>query len=141
MTDNERVTEALEYRMEEMAMEQERVRVQMMDMTEKLLKLNFDLSEKMRELSTVQGCLRKVEKGMYNKNEIEESRKLFNQQLELVESAIEVNKMYTIAMNSKIDELKMVHEDLTADINAITSFLGEAKKEPTQPLVAVNVSA
>ena len=141
MTNQERIIEALEYRMEEMTGEQAKVRAQIGNLTGSLLKLNYDLTEKLNELSTVKGCMRKLEKGGLNKSELAESRRLFEKQLELVEMAIQTNKVYTEAMSSKIEELKMVHEDLTADIEAITEFVLNAKKRPIQPLVAVNESA
>lgn len=141
MTKTERITEALEYRMEEMSGEQSNVRTQISNLTGSLLKLNYDLTEKMNELSTVKSCMRKIEKGGMNKHELAESRKLFNNQQELIEVSIEAIKSYIAAMSNKIEELKMVHEDLSADIEAITEFVLEAKKEPIQPLVAVNESA
>lgn len=141
MTNSERIIEALEYRMEEMLSEQQSVRTQISNLTGSLLKLNYDLTSKLNELGTLKSCMRKIEKSSLNESEINESKRLFENQLELVQVAIDTNKVYTASMSSKIEELKMVHEDLTADIEAISEFVLATKKEPIQPLVAVNESA
>lgn len=141
MTNQERIVEALEYRMEEMLSEQQSVRTQISNLTGSLLKLNYDLTSKLNELGTLKSCMRKIERGSFNQGEICESKRLFENQLELVQVAIDTNKVYTASMSSKIEELKMVHDDLTADIEAISEFVSNAKKEPIQPLVAVNESA
>lgn len=124
----ERVCEALGCRLGEFCFQQDKVGKQVSDLTTTLVKLNYEYSEKLSELSTIKSCIRKLDRSKLDNNELEISKKIYSSQETTVRTAIEYLEVYIDSTTRKIEELRMVYEDLALDIDAIDGYLEELKK-------------
>lgn len=128
ISQEERVSDALGCRLGEFCFEHDRVGQQIDDLTKTLSKLNTDYAEKRSELIVIKNCIDKLDKGNLEDGELDISIKIYSEQAMTVQRAIEYLELYIDSTTRKIEELKIVYEDLALDIDAIDDYLGKLRK-------------